>query len=102
MPPAPLIRPKPGDADPRIYQAADPGYTANFSRDSLTYALLAEDLRALRAQVEFSARHQGRRRDSETGEEPGKIHHECPGVQMRGLWTTYDACDTTALFIIGL
>ena len=99
---APLFRPKPGDVDPRLYQAADPGYTANFSRDSLTYALLAEDLRALRAQLEFSARHQGRRRDPETGEEPGKIHHELPGVQMRGLWTTYNACDTTALFVIGL
>lgn len=99
---APLIRPKPGDADPQLYQAADPGYTANFSRDSLTYALLAEDLRALRAQVEFSARHQGRRSDPETGEEPGKIHHELPGVEMRGLRTTYNACDTTALFVIGL
>ncbi len=102
LPRAPLIRPKPGDVDPRLYQAADPGYTANFSRDSLTYALLAEDPRALRAQIEFSARHQGRRRDPETGEEPGKIHHELPGVQMRGLWTTYNACDTTALFVIGL
>jgi glycogen debranching enzyme len=102
MPGAPLIRLKPGDADPQLYQAAEPGYTANFSRDSLTYALLAEDLRALRAQIEFSARHQGRRRDPETGEEPGKIHHELPGVQMRGLWTTYNACDTTALFVIGL
>jgi glycogen debranching enzyme len=99
---AALIRPKPGDADPQLYQAADPGYTANFSRDSLTYALLADDLRALRAQVEFSARHQGRRPDPETGEEPGKIHHELPGVEIRGLWTTYDACDTTALFVIGL
>jgi len=98
----PLSRPKPGDADPQLYQAADPGYTANFSRDSLTYALLADDLRALRAQVEFSAQHQGRRPDPETGEEPGKIHHELPGVEMRGLWTTYNACDTTALFVIGL
>ena len=98
----PLIRPKPGDADPQIYQAATPGYAANFSRDSLTYALLAEDFRALRAQVEFSARRQGRRPDPETGEEPGKIHHELPGVRMRGLWTTYNACDTTALFVIGM
>jgi glycogen debranching enzyme len=98
----PLARPKPGEVDPRLYQAADPGYTANFSRDSLTYALLAEDLRTLRAQVEFSAGHQGRRADPETGEEPGKIHHELPGVEMRGLCTTYNACDTTALFLIGL
>jgi glycogen debranching enzyme len=99
---APLVRPKPGDADPQLYQAADPGYSSNFSRDSLTYALLADDLRALKAQIEFSARHQGRRPDPKTGEEPGKIHHELPGVEMRGLWTTYDACDTTALFVIGL
>ena len=102
MPRAPLIRPKPGEADPKLYQAADPGYTANFSRDSLTYALLAEDLAALRSQVAFSARRQGRRRDPQTGEEPGKIHHELPGVQMRGLWTTYNACDTTALFVIAV
>jgi len=102
MSPKPLIRPKPGEADPRLYQAADPGYAANFSRDSLTYALLADDMRALRAQIDYSARRQGRRRDPETGEEPGKIHHELPGVQMRGLWTTYNACDTTALFILGL
>lgn len=98
----PLIRPKPGDADPLLYQAANPGYAANFSRDSLTYALLADDLPALRAQLEFSALHQGRRPDPETGEESGKIHHELPGVAMRGLLTTYDACDTTALFVIGL
>jgi glycogen debranching enzyme len=102
MPRAPLFRPKPGEADPKLYQAATPGYTANFSRDSLTYGLLADDLRALHAQVEFSARHQGRRRDPETGEEPGKIHHELPGVRMRGLLTTYNACDTTALFLLSV
>ena len=37
-----------------------------------------------------------------TGEEPGKIHHELPGVKQDGLLTTYDACDTTALFLIAL
>ena len=37
-----------------------------------------------------------------TGEEPGKIHHELPGVKQDGLWTTYDACDTTALFLLAL
>jgi glycogen debranching enzyme len=88
--------------DRTVYQAADPGYTSNFSRDSFTYGLLAEDLEALRAQVEFSRRHQGRRADPETGEEPGKIHHEWPGVRLRGLWTTYNACDTTALFVLAL
>ncbi len=85
-----------------VYQAALPGYAANFSRDSFTYGLLADDLHALRAQLELSSRHQGRHPDPETGEEPGKIHHELPGVAMRGLWTTYNACDTTALFVIAM
>ncbi len=85
-----------------VYQAALPGYASNFSRDSFTYGMLADDLHALRAQLELSSRHQGRFPDPETGEEPGKIHHELPGVQMRGLWTTYNACDTTALFVIAL
>ena len=85
-----------------VYQAALPGYAANFSRDSFTYGLLADDLHALRAQLELSSRHQGRHPDPETGEEPGKIHHELPGVAMRGLWTTYNACDTTSLFVIAM
>ena len=85
-----------------LYQAGIPGYTSNFSRDGFTYGLLANDLDALRAQLRFSARHQGRRADPETGEEPGKIHHELPGVQQDGLWTTYDACDSTALFLLAV
>ena len=102
MPRRSLLRPKPGDVDPSLYQAADPGYQSNFSRDSLTYALLADDIRALRSQVEFSGSRQGLRRDPETGEEPGKIHHELPGVRMRELLTTFNACDTTSLFVLGI
>jgi glycogen debranching enzyme len=85
-----------------LYRAGIPGYTSNFSRDSLTYGLLADDVDALRAQLEFSARHQGQQADAVTGEERGKIHHELPGVEQDGLCTTYDACDTTALFLLGI
>jgi glycogen debranching enzyme len=85
-----------------LYHAALPGYKANFSRDSFTYGLLADDLPALVDQLEFSARHQGSRSDPETGEEPGKIHHELPGAELRGLRTTYNACDTTSLFVVAL
>ena len=85
-----------------LYQAGIPGYTSNFSRDSFTYGLLANDLAALRAQLMFSARHQGHRADAVTGEEPGKIHHELPGVKQDDLLTTYNACDTTALFLLAL
>ena len=85
-----------------LYQAGIPGYTSNFSRDSFTYGLLANDLAALRAQLMFSARHQGHRADAMTGEEPGKIHHELPGVKQDDRLTTYNACDTTALFLLAL
>ena len=83
----------------RLYQAGIPGYASNFSRDSFVYGLLADDTGALRAQLEFSAQHQGRAADPTTGEEPGKIHHELPGAQRGTLATTYNACDTTALFL---
>lgn len=86
----------------QVYKAGLPGYQSNFSRDSLTYGLLANDLDALEAQIAYSAEHQGLRRDAISGEEPGKIHHECPGVLMRGRETTYNACDTTALFLIAI
>lgn len=87
---------------PHIYKAAIPGYTSNFSRDSFTYGLLADDLDALEAQVAFSAQFQGRKPDPETGEEPGKIHHEHPGLHLRERQTTYNACDTTALFLLAI
>lgn len=85
-----------------IYQAATPGYTSNFSRDSFTYGLLAGDLDALAAQVQVSADLQGTKADPDTGEEPGKIHHEYPGVRLRGRSTMYNACDTTALFLLAI
>jgi len=86
----------------QVYRAAYPGYPSNFTRDSLTYGLLADDLDALQAQIAFSAEHQGTKSDPVTGEEPGKIHHEFPGVKLRGLDTTYNACDTTALFLLAI
>ncbi len=90
-----------------LYCAASPGYPCNFTRDSLTYAYLAEDIDAMRAQIAFSATHQGKKKDAATGEEPGKIHHEIDiqppyQVENEGFDTTYNACDTTALFLESL
>lgn len=85
-----------------LYCAGKPGYESNFSRDSIIYALLAQDLAALENQIKFSAYHQGNKADSLSGEEAGKIHHELPGVRINGKLTTYNACDTTALFLLGL
>ncbi len=83
-----------------IYKAAEPGYQRNFSRDSLTFGILADDTEALEAQIAYSFKHQGDKVDSHTGEEPGKIHHEWPGVFYRDEETTYNACDSTALTLL--
>lgn len=86
-----------------LYDAAKPGFPRNFSRDSLATGLLldsARDRRLLLDQIAFSAYHQGAKRDPVTGEQPGDIHHEYPGYPLReGLLTTYNGCDTAALFL---
>lgn len=85
-----------------LYRAAYPGYPGNFSRDSIIYCMLAGDRSALRAQVEFSAKNQGTRIDPATGEEPGKIHHELPEFILNNKSSAYNACDTTALFLLAI
>lgn len=89
-----------GDSLP-LFAAGLPEFACNFSRDSIYAALITGDLPMLEAQLRFCALLQGRRADPETGEEPGKIHHEYPGVRLRGRSTLYNACDSTSLFLIG-
>jgi glycogen debranching enzyme len=55
------------------------------------------------SQLATSALYQGTKYDPHTGELPGIIHHEVPGTELpnrKGL-TTYNACDTTPLFLLG-
>ncbi len=85
-----------------LFRAAYPGYPGNFTRDSIIYGLLADDSDTLERQVAFCAENQGKAADALTGEEPGKIHHELPGVDLGGAFTTYAACDTTALFLLAI
>ena len=85
-----------------LYKAAEPGYPRNFTRDGLTFGILANDPEALEAQVAFSFAHQGTKKDPYTGEEPGKIPHEWPGVVYRDRETTYNACDTNALTLLAI
>ena len=85
-----------------LYAAGHPTYGRNFSRDSLIYGLLASDQDALLRQIDYSAQKQGTKHNSITGEEPGKIHHEFPAGKWRGRPTTYNACDTGALFLIAI
>lgn len=101
--------------DLSLYKAGLPGFEANFTRDSIISGWLFENPLMVRDQLIFSAAHQGAAADPVSGEELGKIHHEMNlsthrGVTLdqyegmnyeRGLVTTYNACDTTALFLIG-
>lgn len=80
-----------------------PGYPRNFSRDTLLAGIITRDGELLQSQLAMSRLHQGIKFDVINGEEPGKIHHEYPGVAVRSpQLTTYNACDTTALYLIGL
>ena len=86
------------------FSAGFPTYKANFHRDVLLAALLSEDVELLESQLILSAKYQGTKFDPLTGEKPGKIPHEIPGAMLPGrgqLLTTYNACDTSALFLIG-
>lgn len=85
------------------YFAGLPGYPRNFSRDTLIAGIIAADRHLLDNQLTMSSRHQGTKYDPLTGEEPGKIHHEWEGVIVRDpYYTTYNACDTTGLYLTGL
>lgn len=86
------------------FAAGFPGFPENFTRDSTTAGLVGGDSALLAAQQDISARHMGTRNDPSTGEVNGRVHHQIPGntIQGRnGLFTTYNSCDATPLFVIG-
>jgi glycogen debranching enzyme len=87
-----------------LYYAGYPRFLRNFTRDSIISALLMEDDQMLKHQLLYSKIFQGKKINAITGEEPGKIHHEYPGFALLrnpDLLTTYNACDTTSLYLIG-
>lgn len=84
-----------------LYSAGLPRFPANFTRDSILSAILLKDPVMLRDQLVFCALLQGTKKDPVTGEEPGKIFHENPAKRIHELSTNFNACDTTALFLIG-
>lgn len=87
------------------YYAGLPGYPRNFSRDTFIAGILASSTELLTSQLEVSAQYQGKRHNAQTGEWPGRIHHELPGITIDGRhnrYTTYNGCDTTPLFLIAI
>ena len=96
-------QPTDAEAPPEAYlEAAWPGYRSSFPRDASKALELAGDAEQLEGQLEFFARRQGQRPNPVTWEEPGKIYHELPAVEMNGKSSAYNACDTTAEFLRGV
>lgn len=85
----------------QLYKAGSPCFPSNFTRDSIISAILMRDPKALKNQLSFCASKQGTKKDSYNGEEVGKIFHEFPEVEINGKSTEFNACDTTALYLIG-
>ncbi len=83
-----------------LYSAGS-GYLGNFTRDGIISGILSSSTKILKDQLIFSATLQGKEKNNVNGEEPGKIHHEYPCAWIGNLSTQYNACDATALFLIG-
>ncbi|MDQ2859941.1 MAG: hypothetical protein M3T55_04275 [Pseudomonadota bacterium] len=84
-----------------------PWFVSAFGRDSLLAALqtLAFDPRPAEGVARLFALHQGKRHDRETGEQPGKIHHELRLGAMARLGEvphrpSYTSVDSTPLYLI--
>ncbi|MGI8839803.1 MAG: amylo-alpha-1,6-glucosidase [Caulobacteraceae bacterium] len=84
-----------------------PWFVSPFGRDSILAALqtLAFDPRPAEGVARLFATYQGRRRVRETGEEPGKIHHELRLGAMARLKEvphrpSYTSVDSTPLYLI--
>lgn len=91
-----------------LWFAGLPGLQNLFVRDGIESGILSNDPVMLKTFIAYGAHHQGTKYNSTTGEEPGKIPHERnpkthTGIETRpGFNTEYNACDTTAHWLIGL
>ena len=95
--------------DTGIYPTAGlPWFAVPFGRDALITSILLLHVNPslARGVVRYLAKHQGRRVDEDTEEEPGKILHEVRfgEVVERNLWPhiLYGTVDATALFLCAL
>ncbi len=92
-----------------LYNAGVPRFERPFTRDTVISALLSNDPQMLSGILKFAALKQGTKKDAVSGEEQGKIFHEFDikqnnAGQVRGRpghTKLYNACDTTALFLLG-
>ena len=95
--------------DTGIYPTAGlPWYAVPFGRDALITAILLLHVNPelARGVLRYLAKHQGRRIDEDSEEQPGKILHEVRDGEVveRGMWPhkLYGTIDATALFLCAL
>ena len=85
-----------------------PWFGVPFGRDTLISSILLLHVNPdlARGVLRYLAKHQGRRVDPQSGEQPGKILHEVRGGEVvdRGLWPhiLYGTVDATPLFMCAL
>ncbi len=76
-----------------------PDYYRNFGRDSAISALLMRFVPFARDFLTLACLTQGKVRNPFTGEEPGKVIHEYPGVTLGRKNTLFNAIDSTPLTV---
>lgn len=69
-------------------------------RDLFLSATIMNDGKLLEETFRFACHTQGNQYDPITGEEPGRILHEWESIDIRGLSTKFNSCDSTLLFLI--
>lgn len=86
-----------------LYNAGLKGDKAHFGlfgRDLLMTALMLNDLDFTQSAIRFVCETIGERFDPSSGEEPGRGLHEFSRVEMRGLFTHYNAAEVSLLLLI--
>ncbi len=71
-----------------------------FPRDLLTVCLMLKEPALMREAIAFSMATIGRKRDPQTGEEPGRVLHEWNRVERDGYLSHYNAVETSHLLIL--
>ncbi len=71
-----------------------------FPRDLLTVCLMLKEPALIREAIAFSVATIGRKRDPQTGEEPGRVLHEWNCVERNGYLSHYNAVETSQLLIL--
>lgn len=91
-----------GDEWVPLYHSGYPNFRCVHLRDTFYTALILDDVSLLWNGTRYAAATQGRKSNPLNGEEPGKMMHEDACLDPDAQSNRYNACDTTALYLIAL